>query len=333
MIWTAWVRFSYIAFIIFLSYFLLLILYYIFLGLLGFFESRKRALGKEEENYSLTYFTTFDIPVSIIIPACNEEGWIKDSVFSVLNLDYPSFELIIVDDGSTDNTFKVLDELLDLKPTGMVYIRHYKDGKTNEILVSRKYPFVTVIRKERGAKKAGAANAGLNIAKYDYVCVMDADTILEQDCLLRVMAEVRKDPERIAGIGSYFGLVNGFKIKNGVILEKRFSYRPIIAYQNLEYIRSFFGNRLGWSKFNAMPIVAGGFGIWRRDLLYELGGYSSEFTCEDLELTFRAHKYIADNKSSPGGKFLGSRSVNGGKRDPFQGRHAPAPCACSRLRG
>ena len=82
------------------------------------------------------------------------------------------------------------------------------------------------------------------------------------------------------------GISNGFKIKDGVIIEKRFLYQPIIAYQQLEYIRSFFGNRVGWSRFNATPIIAGGFGLWRRDLLYELGGYSPEFTCEDLPFTF-----------------------------------------------
>jgi len=296
MIYIFWSKTVYAAFLIFLAYFLLLIFYYIVLGVMGLIESKRMARQKDEEDYSLAYFTTFDIPVSIIMPANNEEVWIADSVKSALNLNYPKFELIIVDDGSTDNTFSVLDKMLDLKPTEMVYIRHFKDGVTSNILRSQRYPNVTVIRKERGEKKAGAANAGMNIARYDYICALDADTILEQDSLLRVMAEVQKDPERIVGIGSYFGLSNGFKIKDGVIAEKRFPYQPIIAYQHLEYIRSFFGSRVGWSSLNAMPIVAGGFGVWRRDVLYELGGYSSEFTCEDLEFTFRVHKYIVDNK-------------------------------------
>ncbi len=178
----------------------------------------------------------------------------------------------------------------------MVYTRHYKDGKTFDILKSQAHPNVKVIRKAKGEKKAGAVNAGLNIARYDYVCVMDADTVLEQDSLLKVMAEVSKDPQRIAGIGSYFGIANGFQIKEGVIIKKKFSFRPIIAYQNLEYIRSFFGIRIGLNPFNAMPNVAGGFGVWRRDVLYELGGYSPEFSSEDIEFTFRAHKYLADHK-------------------------------------
>ena len=138
--------------------------------------------------------------------------------------------------------------------------------------------------------------AGLNVAKYKYVCVIDADTIVEQDALLKVMAQVEKDPDKVIGIGSYFGLINGFKIKDGRITDYSFSYNPLIAYQNLEYVRSFFGNRIAWSSFNAMPNVAGGFGVWRRDVAYELGGYSTEYTCEDIEMTFRAHDYVVKNK-------------------------------------
>lgn len=293
---TFWSNFTYIVFIVFFAYFILLVFYYVFLAIAGAVEGMHWARRKEEEDHPLYYFTNFNFPVSIIIPASNEEIWINDSVKSVLNLNYPKFELIIVDDGSTDGTYRILNDMLELYSTEMVYIKHYKDGKTNDILRSRKYPNVTVIRKDKGQKKAGAANAGLNIAKYDYVCVMDADTVLEQDSLLNVMTEVQNDPERIVGAGSYFGLSNGLKIKDGVIAQRSFSYNPLIAYQNLEYIRSFFGNRVGLSRFNAMPNVAGGFGIWRRDIIYALGGYSSEYSSEDLELTFRVHKYIADEK-------------------------------------
>jgi len=296
MHYNVWAAVTYTAFLIFFGYFLVLIAYYFFLGILGFFEGRRWAWKREEEDYAFSFFSTFSLPVSIIIPAHNEELWIADCVKSAIQLNYPKFEVIVVDDGSTDGTFGVLDAILDLKAIDMVYIKHYKDGNTHDILQSRKYPNVSVVRKSKGLKKAGAVNSGLNIAKYDYICVTDGDTVLEQDSLLKVMAEVERDPERIVGIGSYFGIANGFDVRDGIIYGKRFLYRPVVAYQHLEYVRSFFGNRISWSRLNAMPIVAGGFGIWRKDLLYELGGYSAEFTCEDLELTFRAHKYIADHK-------------------------------------
>lgn len=285
-----------ILFFIFLGYFILLLFYYAFLLTAGFSEERRRWWQNITEDYPLLYFSSFTLPVSIIIPARNEEEWIRDTVLSILNLNYPKFELIIVDDGSTDKTLEILRETLDLHAVDTHYIRHFKNGKVQDILKSVKYPNVTVISKSEGLKKAGAVNAGLNIAKYEYVCTMDADTLLEQNALLKIMAQVERDPEKIIGIGSSFGILNGFKIQDGRIAEYSFSYNPILAYQNLEYIRSFFGNRIAWSRFNAMPNIAGGFGIWRRDVLYKLGGYSAEYTCEDIEITFRAHDYIVKNR-------------------------------------
>ena len=286
----------YTIFIISLGYFLVLTVYYMFLAFVGSIEEAKRASQGEKEDYSLFYLSPLKIPVSIIMPAHNEEEWISDALKSLLDLNYPEFEIIVVNDGSTDRTFGILNELLKLRPVDTIYIKHYKDGRVRGILKSELYPNVTVVDKDKGNKKAGATNAGLNVARHDYVCVVDADTILERDALIKVMAQVERDPEKIIGAGSYFGLVNGFKIKDGAIMDRSFSYNPIVACQNIEYIRSFIGNRLAWSKFNAMPNVAGGFGIWRKDIIYELGGYSTEFTCEDIELTFRAHDYVVKNK-------------------------------------
>jgi len=287
----------YAAFIVFFSYFVILTAYYTFLALIGLPETRKRVQESRNEDYPMFYSSSFAIPVSVVIPAHNEEDWIRDCVMSVLNLDYPKFEVIIVDDCSSDATPKILNEMLELFPVDILYTKHYKDGKVESILKSAKYPNVTVMRKsESSLKKAGTVNAGLNLARYEYVCVLDADTILEPGALLKVMAQTQKDPEHTIGIGSYFGLSNGIKIKDGRIIERTFSYRPIVAYQNLEYIRSFIGNRLAWSRFNATPIVAGGFSVWRSDVLYDVGGYSAEFTCEDIEITFRAHEYMFLNR-------------------------------------
>ena len=288
---------SYIVFFIFFAYFIVITLFYFFLALVGFFESFKRKHESEKEDYPLFYLSTLTIPVSIIIPAHNEEEWIGDSLSSVLNLNYPKFEVIIVDDGSTDNTFKALDKILALRPIDISYVKHYRDGHIASIYKSTIHPNVTVIHKTVGQKKAGAVNAGLNFAKYDYVCSIDADTVLDPDSLLKVMAHVSRDPDKIIGVGSYFSLVNGLKVKDGKVIEKSYSYNPIIAYQNIEYIRSFIGTRIAWSKYNAMPTVSGGFAVWRKDVLYELGGFALDFTCEDLEFTFRAHDYAVKNKN------------------------------------
>jgi len=278
-----------------LTYYLILLFYYLVFGIVGFFESNKRNHESREENYEAIMSSSFTLPVSIIIPAHNEELWVRDTVLSVLRLDYPQFELIVVDDESTDRTLDILKELLDLQYVNNVYSDQFNSGKILGFLKSRKYPHVSVLSKKSGQKKAGALNAALNLAKYKYVCVMDCDTILERDALLKVMAHVQKDPEHVVGIGSFFGLANGFRIENGVVLEKRFIAVPLIAYQNLEYIRSFIGNRIGWSRQNAMPIISGGFGVWRRDIVLAAGAFDPWYSSEDLEFTFPAHDYLIRN--------------------------------------
>lgn len=279
-----------ITFFVFLGYFLALNLYYLVLILIGLFQNRRIALEAKEEGYSALAHSTFTVPVSIIVPAHNEEQYIANCVQSLLNLKYPEFEIIIVNDTSSDDTFRILDGILQLKSIDKSYRHEFRDGKIHGVYISTRYPNVSVINKS-GLRKAGALNAGLNFAHYKYICNIDADTVLEPDALLKVMAHIQKNPEKIIGAGSYFGLLNGLKIKDGKIVQRSFSYNPIVAYQNLEYIRSFAGMRITWSRFNAMPVISGGFGVWRRDMLFELGGYDPDFTCEDIELTFRAHDY------------------------------------------
>ena len=285
------------AFFVFLGYYLVLAAYYFVLGIVGVLVNYRREREADEEDYTAMAASSFTIPVSIIIPARNEEAWIADSLQSLLNLEYPEFEIIVVDDCSTDKTPDVLKEMLDLTPVHNPYVDHFNSCKIKGLYKSKKYPHVTVLSEQGGKKKAGAVNAGLNLARYKYVCVVDADTILVPDALMKVMAHVQKAPEKIIGVGSYFGLLNGFKVKDGRVVSKSFIRSPLVAYQDLEYLRSFIGNRIAWDRWNAMPNIAGGFGVWRRDILFELGGYDSEVTCEDCELTFRAHEYIADHPS------------------------------------
>lgn len=285
-----------ITFIILFTYFLIQSISYLFFSVFGLFQSRKRTYQAKEEDSGVLFSTHFSLPVSIILPAHNEEKFIADSLKSILTLDYPEFEIIVVNDGSTDRTLEILNDILLLEQFDKAYTDQFNSGKIHEVYKSVNYPYVTVISKTGGFNKAGAVNAALNFVRYKYICVIDADTIIEPGAILKVMTQVEKDPDKIIGVGSYFGLANGFKIKDGKILEKSFSFNPLIAYQNLEYIRSFMATRLSGSAFNAVSCVPGGFGVWRRDVVMQLHGYETGFSSEDVEFTFHAHDYMVKNK-------------------------------------
>jgi len=286
----------YVLFLVFISYFILLMLYYLLLGAISFFHVRRRLFEEKEEDYAFLFEKRATVPVSIIIPAHNEEVWIENTIKSLLNLKYPEYEIIVVDDASTDRTVEILDNVLKLRAEDKTYSDIFDTGTIKRISVSERYPNVTVINQTGRRGKARAMNSGLRFAKYDYVCGMDADTIIEPDALLVIMANILRDPEKVIGAGSYFGLLNGFKIEEGKVIERSFSYNPLIAYQNLEYLRSFIGNRLSWSVFNAVPILSGGVSVWRRDMLYELGGFDPGFSSEDIEITFRAQDHKVKSK-------------------------------------
>jgi poly-beta-1,6-N-acetyl-D-glucosamine synthase len=286
----------FIVFIIFFSYFVLSFAYYLALGLISFIEQRKRFGEDSYEDYSSLVFSIYTLPVSILIPAHNEETWILDSVKSALNLSYPELEIIVIDDGSTDKTLELLNNEFRLEPLDRLPEQLFSCGKIRQAFRSAQHPNLTVVSKDSGFKKAGALNVGLEFARYKYICVLDADTILEPDALLKVMAHAVKDPDNVIGIGSYFGLVNGFKVKDGRIIEHSFSRNPLVVFQNLEYIRSFVFSRPAWSRLNATPVVAGGFAVWRKDIVLEVGGFSTEYTTEDVEFTFRIQDYILENK-------------------------------------
>lgn len=277
-------------FYLFFLYFALVMVYYLFLGVLALFESYRRRKQDDAEEPGVFFVSTFSIPVTILVPARNEEAWIGNVVQAILKLDYPEFELIVIDDGSTDDTMKVLCDLLDLDSEHQPYIDRFNSGRIRRILRSRSHPNVRVLSKEGGQKKAGALNAGMNLAKYKYICAIDADTVLEPGALLKVMTEVQKDPENIVGVGSYFGLLNGFDVREGSIVSRDFTKRPLIAYQNLEYIRSFIGNRISWSRMRATPFIAGGFAVWRRDVVVSAGGFSPDYSSEDVEFSFRVRE-------------------------------------------
>ena len=236
----------------------------------------------------------FTPPVSVIVPAHNEEGMVVTTVRSLLAFDYPEFEVIVVDDGSTDRTFEVLERELALEPFGYYERRIVDCGPVTGVYRSRLHANVKVIQKENRKTKADACNCGLNYARYRYILAVDGDTLYEPDALLNCMRLAASDPQRVVGITGHISVASEPEKAIGARAADRelIDATLLSNFQHLEYLRSFLNTRLGWSRLGFMMCVSGAFGLWRRDVVEEVGGWSTEFSCEDLELTFRVHEHM-----------------------------------------
>jgi cellulose synthase/poly-beta-1,6-N-acetylglucosamine synthase-like glycosyltransferase len=236
----------------------------------------------------------FSPPVSIIAPAHNEGQSIAQSVRSFLSLDYPAIEVIVVNDGSTDDTLEVLTREFQLLRTDLVYIQEVPCQPVRGIYMSQTEPRMLVVDKEAGGSKADATNAGLNAAYSPYVCVLDADSLLEKDALLRVMVPILADPAHVVAVGGIVRAVNGSIVEGGQIRKVRLPRRFVEIVQVVEYLRAFLVGREGWSHFNMLMIISGAFGVFRRDLVREVGGYRPKAIGEDFDLVVRLHRKLRE---------------------------------------
>lgn len=234
-------------------------------------------------------------PVSIIVPAFNEEITIKDSVLSFLNLDYPEYEVIIVNDGSKDNTLKVLIENFELIAMNQPIRQQLTTQQIKEVYRSYRFPHLIVIDKENGGK-ADALNAGINLSNYPYYCGVDADSILEHDALLKTMNPFFEGAEDIVACGGIVRIANGCVIKDGRVINVGLPKNKLAMHQVIEYLRSFLMGRLGLSSMNNLLIISGAFGIFRKKEVIAIGGYNTSTVGEDMELVIRLQKYLYDNK-------------------------------------
>jgi len=252
-------------------------------------EIRRRAyLGLDE-----AFRSPLTPGVSVLVPAYNEGAVIVASVRSLLALHYPRHEVIVASDGSTDDTVDRLTEAFDLVPVPIAARDRIATAKVRATYVSRRHPNLVVVDKENGGR-SDALNAALNIARHPYVCVIDADSLLEEDALLKVAKPVLDQPELLVAVGGTIRIANGCRVDHGRVVEVRLPASRLAVIQVLEYFRSFLDARVGWSRLNALGIISGAFGLFHRELLETVGGYWTETVGEDFELTLRLHRHLRD---------------------------------------
>jgi cellulose synthase/poly-beta-1,6-N-acetylglucosamine synthase-like glycosyltransferase len=250
---------------------------------------RYRLASLRLERLKISPFTP---PITLLVPAHNEEKFIVDSVGSLLGLDYPSLEVIVINDGSRDQTLSQLKRAYRLEAARLLYVPEIPTAPLRGIYRSPIEPRLLVLDKDSAGSKADAVNAGLNAATSPYICIVDADSILEKDSLLRIMAGVLSDPGRVVAVGGIVRVLNGSQIAHGEISEVRLPSRPIEVFQVIEYLRAFLIGREAWSQFNALPIISGAFGIFRTDLVRRVGGYRPDAIGEDFDLVVRLHRHL-----------------------------------------
>lgn len=236
----------------------------------------------------------FLAPVSIILPAKNEAATILESVRALLDLDYPEIELIVVNDGSTDLTLELMRDAYQLREAGILYVSGIRTAPVRSCYLSRTEPRLVLVDKESGGTKADAVNAGLNAATGAFVCIIDADSILEKDALLRLMAAVHIESTAVVAAGGIVRVVNGSEVRNGVVERVQLPARPLEVFQVVEYLRAFLIGRDGWAKLDMLPIISGAFGLFRTAALREIGGLDRTTVGEDFDLVIRLHRKMRE---------------------------------------
>lgn len=239
--------------------------------------------------------TNYYIPISIVVPAYNEEVTVVSSIRSLLSLDYKSYEIIIVDDGSKDNTSQRLIEAFDMHQVQMPIRRQIPCQQEEFVFISTAEKVkLTLIRKRNGGK-ADALNMGINAAAYPYFICIDADSVLQYNSLTNIAKPILEN-ENIVAVGGCVRPCNGVEFENCRVKTYRLPKNLLACMQVLEYDRSFLASRILFDKFNGSLIISGAFGLFRKDVVIAAGGYDAATMGEDMELVVRLHDYCVSNE-------------------------------------
>jgi len=242
------------------------------------------------------------VPISLLVPAYNESATIVDSIKNLLSLDFPEYEVIVINDGSKDETLSLLIDAFALIPFPQPYKKSLPTEEIVEVYRSGKDIRLIVLDKKNGGK-ADALNAGVNVSSYPVVVTIDADSILEKSSLIKIIYSFVSDPTCVA-VGGIVRVGSGCEIVDGQLREIGLSKNPIVALQTTEYLRAFLTGRLGFDVMGMLLIISGAFGAFQKNTLIEVGGYTRHCVGEDMELVIKLHKLMHQKKRKYSVRFL-----------------------------
>lgn len=274
-----------------LAYFLMVCLYYLCLFLLSFVGLIRHQLRARFATPNEILKAKITPPVSILAPAFNEERGIVASVRSLLELEYGQFEVIVINDGSTDQTLEILKREFRLRKTARDYHPQIPTQNVRAIYQSQDARNLLVIDKENGGK-GDALNAGINTSTYPLFCSIDADSVLERDALLRIVHPFMEAYSEVVAAGGLVRVANGCTIQGGQVREVRASKKWLVNFQIVEYFRAFLTGRTGMSMLNGLLVISGAFGLFKKEPVIQVGGYARDLVGEDMELVIRLHHVL-----------------------------------------
>jgi cellulose synthase/poly-beta-1,6-N-acetylglucosamine synthase-like glycosyltransferase len=236
----------------------------------------------------------FEPPISVLVPAYNEEATIVSSIRSLLHLSYTDFEIVIINDGSRDRTFEVISKEFSLTKFPEAYRIRLPTKPILGLYQSSVYKNLRVVDKVNGGK-ADALNAGINAARHPLFCGIDADSILQRESLQRVVQPFLED-SRVIACGGTIRVANGCNVRSGFLVSAGLPKNMLGLLQIVEYLRAFLFGRLGWSPMNALLVISGAFGLFHKDTVVSVGGYRTDTVGEDMELVVRLHRKMREQK-------------------------------------
>lgn len=268
--------------------------YYLIVHTLAFFELRDSV---RESKWNQP-FQAFDSPfypgIAVLVPAYNEEATIVESLQSLLTLNYPDREIVVINDGSTDRTLEVLKENFDLSSVDAPIPYDVPSEAIQNVYRSETYDELLVVDKENGGK-SDALNAGLWLTEKELFCAVDSDTIIERYALLQIVRPFLRDPERAVASGGTIRVANDCIIEDGQVKEVNLPKTGLPGLQVMEYLRAFYSGRLGLNRLKGLILISGAFGLFRSDYAREIGGYRHNTITEDFDIVVRLHRYLTDN--------------------------------------
>lgn len=293
------------AIINFFNYFVifysgLLISSYIAMVLLALRKHLKhRVYHNELHTIRLLRHSPYAPGISIVAPAYNEEKTIITNVYSLLSLEYPDYEVVIVNDGSKDKTLELLIKEFDLVKVPYAYIEKIKTKPFRAVYKTQSdnpsFKRLTVVDKENGGTKADASNAGVNVVSNKYFVCTDVDCILDKYALYRIIWPIMQSQKRVIAVSAMMRMSNGCVVKDGQMVQTRAPRSLIPLFQDLEYARSFLVGKSALASLNAMQNVSGGFGLFETKVVIKAGGYDGDSFAEDMDMVARMIRYMCDS--------------------------------------